>query len=63
MRLWTAMLGAWLAAGTGTAEAPKASGAVRATAMTKPQPVAECRLAEDVRGEEAPRARRDADRA
>lgn len=44
MRLWTAMLGAWLAAGTAAAEGGKASDRARPEAGTPARPVAECCL-------------------
>jgi hypothetical protein len=63
MRLWTAMLGAWLAAGPGATDAAKASERVRPDAATPPRPVAECCLEEkDRRAEPAP-AREAGERA
>jgi hypothetical protein len=59
MRLWTAMLGAWLAAGTGAAETVKASGSGRPDAAPTPRPVAECCIEGAERRAEAPPARKD----
>jgi hypothetical protein len=53
MRLWTAMLGAWLAAGTGAADAAKTSGLARPEAAAQPRPVSECCLRSEERGAEA----------
>jgi hypothetical protein len=53
MRLWTAMLGAWLAAGTGAAETVKGADRARPEAATQPRPVAECCLEGNDRRAEA----------
>ncbi|MCU0985039.1 MAG: hypothetical protein MUC89_08865 [Acetobacteraceae bacterium] len=57
MRLWTAMLGAWLAAGTGAADAAKASERARPDVAPPPRPVAECCLEGKDRQAEAPAVR------
>jgi hypothetical protein len=54
------MLGAWLAAGAGTADAAKGPDRGRVDAAASPRPVAECCLERPERRAEAAPARKDA---